>query len=436
MAASARTRLTVGFLLLVGVGLVLAGAAIAAVLVGLSVHRAAKVWPEGIPSLAQSEPALPPQPEARAHLDALFEAIPDDIGSSVDANILDVVGPPSVDDLASPIELQPALGAMDELVDCSGLVVEPWLLTDEHPPLIELLHLSRLRLARSWRYAEQDRGDEAMAEMLRTLRLGLLLQHAGGSLITTMVGNSIGEEALQEIVELVAWEKPPGPDLLAALAAELEATAALPPATPAAVLGECRAAEALYDQMRWWSRDQLFATTEPGVAAPKVESAENGGGSECCFLVYDADRTIQMLRQRCLESAAAGYEPGATRVQPSWKPLHGSGGLAVEQYLDNATGRILLDIATPAYGRFFEQEDHLRSRQALVRSWLAVQRQLREEPGGQPPAALDDLVPDLLAEVPVDPWDGKPVRYDAKQRKLWTTAGQGESADEELALTF
>jgi hypothetical protein len=46
----------------------------------------------------------------------------------------------------------------------------------------------------------------------------------------------------------------------------------------------------------------------------------------------------------------------------------------------------------------------------LVRAWMY-------EHTGEPPDNLDALVPDLLPALPMDPFDGKPLRYD--RQKLW-----------------
>ena len=39
---------------------------------------------------------------------------------------------------------------------------------------------------------------------------------------------------------------------------------------------------------------------------------------------------------------------------------------------------------------------------------------------GEYPETLSALVPEILAEVPRDPYDGNELRYDAKGRFLWT----------------
>jgi len=50
----------------------------------------------------------------------------------------------------------------------------------------------------------------------------------------------------------------------------------------------------------------------------------------------------------------------------------------------------------------------------LLRAWTL-------EHGGQLPDSLEALVPEYLPELPVDPYDGKPLRYD--QAKLWSVGG-------------
>jgi hypothetical protein len=47
----------------------------------------------------------------------------------------------------------------------------------------------------------------------------------------------------------------------------------------------------------------------------------------------------------------------------------------------------------------------------LVRAWMY-------EHSGEPPDKLDALVPGLLPTLPLDPFDGKPLRYD--REKIWS----------------
>jgi len=414
---------------LVAVGLLLAGLlALAGGWALWSATRAAAVWPEDQEPLTMREPALPLDPEAPARFAEMVELIPSTLDNAELGDALEAEGLPQ-DEVLLPDELQPAIVAMDALVESSGLRLEPWSIDQGPPPMLELLALSRARLLRAWRYADAGRSDEAMAEMLRTARLGLMLEHSDCSLLSTMVGLAIGDEALDEILELAAWEQPPSPQLLAAATREIEAAAALPSGFEGAVLGECQGAEDLYDRMRWWSREQLMATTEPSLTS-LPERPPEPGGRECCFPVYDADRTIQMVRERCRAVAAAARAPQPERSIPSFETLAGKGPLQVGAWLDNSVGRVLLDISTPSYGAFLERGDALATRRAVAVAWLGVVRWQRGHPGRPGPAALQGLVPEILSELPVDPYDGEPVVLDAEQGVVH--AARASELDEDL----
>ncbi len=63
----------------------------------------------------------------------------------------------------------------------------------------------------------------------------------------------------------------------------------------------------------------------------------------------------------------------------------------------------------PGMGRVAECDLVLRARLDLVKAALAVERYRLTT--GSLPAALDALTPQYLKEVPVDPFDGRPIRY-------------------------
>jgi hypothetical protein len=44
---------------------------------------------------------------------------------------------------------------------------------------------------------------------------------------------------------------------------------------------------------------------------------------------------------------------------------------------------------------------------------------------GEAPASLDALVPTYLPRVPLDPWDGKPLRYAIGPAKVWSIGRDG-----------
>ena len=51
--------------------------------------------------------------------------------------------------------------------------------------------------------------------------------------------------------------------------------------------------------------------------------------------------------------------------------------------------------------------------------------------GGEKPASLDELVPRFLDATPIDPWDGKPLRYSAHTNGLLVLYSVGENGRDE-----
>ncbi len=60
----------------------------------------------------------------------------------------------------------------------------------------------------------------------------------------------------------------------------------------------------------------------------------------------------------------------------------------------------------------------IMTRTNLVRAWIAVERCRTDH--GTPPQALADLVPRYLDAVPIDPWDGAPIRFNPSTRLLYS----------------
>lgn len=47
---------------------------------------------------------------------------------------------------------------------------------------------------------------------------------------------------------------------------------------------------------------------------------------------------------------------------------------------------------------------------------------------GSLPASLAELVPEYLAEIPIDPWDGKPLRYAPEKMIIYSVGEDGRDA--------
>jgi hypothetical protein len=82
---------------------------------------------------------------------------------------------------------------------------------------------------------------------------------------------------------------------------------------------------------------------------------------------------------------------------------------------------MLLSLQVPVLSRCLMELRLTEFQHAATRALLALKA--FEAANGRLPASLDELVPAHLGSVPVDPFDGKPLRYSA-EKKLIRSVGE------------
>ncbi len=114
-------------------------------------------------------------------------------------------------------------------------------------------------------------------------------------------------------------------------------------------------------------------------------------------------------------------------VQLSWLPRK------------NAVGKALFALVMPEEARCLER---LRSESLWVaRTLVLLACRCYREREGRLPSSLDDLIPRYLKEVPLDPYDGCPLRYSAERGIIWSAGkdlkdGGGSPQVEEDSMKF
>jgi hypothetical protein len=84
----------------------------------------------------------------------------------------------------------------------------------------------------------------------------------------------------------------------------------------------------------------------------------------------------------------------------------------------NSIGRSLLLLLLPTFQAVPGQLRLENFQMSALRVLIALKRfRIARE---RLPASLADLVPDYLPDVPVDPFDGKPLRYSAEKRLIYS----------------
>jgi hypothetical protein len=105
-------------------------------------------------------------------------------------------------------------------------------------------------------------------------------------------------------------------------------------------------------------------------------------------------------------------------------PESNEGAKAVEERFRGGTRGLFTGMIAPALSGALRYAPEGDARRACLAAYLAVLR-YRAQTGGHYPTTLDDLVPGLLPSVPIDPFDGKPLRY----RREGLARGAEQAAD-------
>ncbi len=100
--------------------------------------------------------------------------------------------------------------------------------------------------------------------------------------------------------------------------------------------------------------------------------------------------------------------------------------------MPNPSGSLFLAIVSPNFDRFQLRRCHGDARLALLQAAIAARAYAHAH--GELPESLDVLVPGFLATVPIDPFDGAPVRY-SKQRGVVRSVGDDLREDPDTFAT-
>ena len=135
------------------------------------------------------------------------------------------------------------------------------------------------------------------------------------------------------------------------------------------------------------------------------------------------NRTIEQAHALTVADLATLDQPAALRSLPQWPApdwwtrFSPAPNASAPEYLGRSVfSSRASESLTEWLARYF---DPLAADRELLRCAVAVARYRRAH-GEAWPGSLADLVPDFLPSVPVDPYDGKPLRYDAKRHLLWS----------------
>jgi len=270
--------------------------------------------------------------------------------------------------------------------------------------------LARVTCLRALRLSRQGRAEEALDALMQVVRFGQMIEGSKGAIIHYLVGLSVKTIALKQLREVGTGEGCE-PRVLVSVARELGGYRANVEALKDAFALQYVAAGNAIDDVanREW---RLFELS--GESLPLRERI-------LPRYFFQPNRT-RALYARVLRAYIRNLPCRYAQVDLSDLPQFPEPVTFWEKVgaflRPNAGGEALVAFLEPSGERMIEEKCNENVNVAATQLVLALGAFEREN--GHLPASLDELVPRYLESVPLDDFDGKPMRYSRKARIVYS----------------
>ena len=274
----------------------------------------------------------------------------------------------------------------------------------EFPYLTAWLKIGKLLAVQSRLARLAGRPEEAATAALTEARMGNLVLNHAESMLHFLVGGSLVSQGLEALLELPAT---------ADRAAALEGLGPFDAGLARALAAEGRYAEHVVGQLADGQIDVLDLVAF-GNAERNWRMRLLGGilRSSYFFKPHAAQRELRDVFRRMIRSVSLTY----AQIDPNLGRVFGRGW--TEWIRPNVVGRLLRIMLIPPAGITLERKCRYESLLAGAKLATACHRYAQEN--GRLPETLQALVPEYLAAVPRDPYDGEPFRYSAEKGLVWS----------------
>jgi hypothetical protein len=280
---------------------------------------------------------------------------------------------------------------------------------EARPRTPSFLGAAEVLLIRARSRLREGKHEDGARDVERVIRLGWRIQAAGERILGHMIGRAIeglGLGALRDLAE----SQDVDPVLLAPLARDV-GSASSSKAARESLKAEYGAFSSYIDRVL---SDQFLAVTL--VDVPSI-------WRDPLFLKPNASRRLLAEKLRIL---SRNLElPLLERTNLRLEAL-GSDGMRRWFPRPNAVGRSVVASVLVGLERGLADTADLDLSRAFTATSIAL-RCWRARHGALPPT-LDALVPEYLEAVPRDPYDGKPVRYSAEKRIVYSVGNDGKDS--------
>ncbi len=308
-------------------------------------------------------------------------------------------------------EAQTLLGTHAEVLkrfdDCLGpadfQIPEVQSFSARMPYLLAWRELSYLVSCRQRFLYESGKEKEALQEALKLIRFGYRIENSQGPLVNYLVGIAIRAIGVQDLRQGLRRTAVGIEDLKPLI----EEVGRYPVRARAYQ-------ETLKVEYNWLAGalDQAAAGNSQELAGMASGFWSRIGNRKPFLKPQQTKRLLSKDMRRMIENAAkVAGEREEIDFQKKYGRLKGNKSF---DFLNNGVGKVMLSFLLPTWWKSVKEKDIAEFYMAALQAELALR--CFQKAHGRLPDSLEALVPEFLRAVPLDPYDGKPLKYDpAKQ---------------------
>jgi hypothetical protein len=301
-------------------------------------------------------------------------------------------------------------------IKCQDCIV-PAVTNFTTPPidLFPLLDISRVMAAKTRYDRLTGRPLEATETCILLIQFSNLIQKNPEAIIHYFIGISALNQGLLQAQELARDIRTP-PEEIERLGSALKKIGPLYPGLDRALKTEIVCISITLDQLR---DNKLKLSDLPGFDSDNLKPFSSKLMGKSYF--FQPNRTKLGCAEYYRKRLTATPMPYA-----DFKPLHldrdnklKNGTNLLDFFLQpNAVGRYIYEATLPSMENYLEQKCRMESSLSATRLIIACQQYRHAH--GKLPNDLPSLVPTYLPCIPTDPYDGKPLRYNASKGIIYS----------------
>jgi hypothetical protein len=271
------------------------------------------------------------------------------------------------------------------------------------PYLADWKKLSQLAEVQENVLLRAGKDQEGFDQIVNHIQIGRKMQNSGGVLITYLVGTAVNNIGLSQM-QRWAGKVQLSPQQLKNYIRQLE----LDPADEGAAFANSMRAEY-----------QSAIGTIEALRSGKMKDPDMGNGSPLLKMrllpVFNSSQTKALFAGSFLPLVKAAPHHFNEAKLPDMNTRPGPVSLILS---GNSIGQIMYDLLMPALAPALAKKSQSDAELQATRTILALRAyQLTH---GKLPADLNALVPEFLDSVPVDDFDGQPLRYSPEQKIVYS----------------